>query len=642
MIRLQLIYNQKKYCIIISAICLLISFQIQGQNADSLKLAIKNSKGIEQLETIEFFSKKFFYKAPKETITYSKLGIQLSKELNRKDITANLYRLRGRSFNVLGERDSTLVALNNAYAIAKELSDSLQLLKVQSTFGGYYRHVGNYPKAREFYTKAIETAQESNVENKHNYIAIAKSGIAKTYYLTSDYKTFLEEIEGVLAYKKLHQINDSDDQINKAIALYQLDRPEEAIDIFMNYKSQYENEGNVSRVNQINHHIGFLLERIGLYEEAQVYYYEVLDFFEDHGDVKHLYSVKSSIGEVKIAQGKFVEAEQLLTSLLNDKVNKGLKIEGYDYLNLGLAHLKTKKLLLAKDNFLKAIRIYEDEKNEAKLGKTYNYLTQLSFEEEDFNKAEDYALKALVLNKENDRALELSETYNMLSNIYHQQNNFEQAMEAKINYDELSKNINRPEELYAISRKIVQQKLKRSNSKGQREEKTLKKGKVLKDEESSSAILGVIIVGSVVALFLAFYFSYVKRKRKALKKKTNGNGFHFKEEDVLRLKEMLQQVMISEKPHLNKELSLNELATLIGTSDKKMSMLLNQHLEISFYDYINTFRVEEFIDQVKKEDNQNYSIEGIALNSGFKSKSSFYRIFKKQMKMSPAEYKKSL
>ncbi len=102
----------------------------------------------------------------------------------------------------------------------------------------------------------------------------------------------------------------------------------------------------------------------------------------------------------------------------------------------------------------------------------------------------------------------------------------------------------------------------------------------------------------------------------------------------------LKDVVASQKPYLNPELTLRDLAKMAGTTDKKLSFVLNEHLKLKFNDYVNQFRVEAFKEAAAKEENKNLSLVGIAKECGFKSKSSFYRAFKNQTGQSPTEYLK--
>ena len=100
--------------------------------------------------------------------------------------------------------------------------------------------------------------------------------------------------------------------------------------------------------------------------------------------------------------------------------------------------------------------------------------------------------------------------------------------------------------------------------------------------------------------------------------------------------------MQEQKPYLDEELTLSKLASYLNTTDKKLSKLLNQHINTTFYNFVNTFRLKEFKRRVQDDSFKNITIEGIANDCGFKSKASFYKLFNKETGLSPSEYKKSL
>ncbi len=106
----------------------------------------------------------------------------------------------------------------------------------------------------------------------------------------------------------------------------------------------------------------------------------------------------------------------------------------------------------------------------------------------------------------------------------------------------------------------------------------------------------------------------------------------------LRLK--LEQVLREKKPYLNQELTLIALAELTSTTDKKLSSLLNHHLNISFYDLINRYRVNAVKEMIDEGGLEQYTLLGIAYSCGFNSKASFNRVFKKETGISPSRYGK--
>ncbi len=113
-------------------------------------------------------------------------------------------------------------------------------------------------------------------------------------------------------------------------------------------------------------------------------------------------------------------------------------------------------------------------------------------------------------------------------------------------------------------------------------------------------------------------------------------------EEAVQLEQTLKQVLEEEKLFLDPQLTLRYIAEQLGSSDKKVSYLINQHMNSNFYDLINAYRIKQFKKEILKEENQHLSTVGVALNCGFSSKSSFYRAFKSNTGTSPAAYLKSL
>jgi AraC-like DNA-binding protein len=89
------------------------------------------------------------------------------------------------------------------------------------------------------------------------------------------------------------------------------------------------------------------------------------------------------------------------------------------------------------------------------------------------------------------------------------------------------------------------------------------------------------------------------------------------------------------------ELSLNELALELGTHPNYLSQIINEKEGKSFYDFVNSFRVEEFKRLVKDSKNKQFTLLALAYDCGFNSKSSFNRYFKKNTGKTPSEFVKS-
>ncbi|MFK7813707.1 MAG: helix-turn-helix domain-containing protein [Maribacter sp.] len=114
------------------------------------------------------------------------------------------------------------------------------------------------------------------------------------------------------------------------------------------------------------------------------------------------------------------------------------------------------------------------------------------------------------------------------------------------------------------------------------------------------------------------------------------------EAELNSLKTSLISFLENDKPYLEEELNLSALANQLDTTDKKLSTLLNQYMNTTFYDLINSYRVASVKEKMASDKYDGLTLLGIAYESGFKSKTSFNRIFKKETGKSPSEYKKSL
>lgn len=107
------------------------------------------------------------------------------------------------------------------------------------------------------------------------------------------------------------------------------------------------------------------------------------------------------------------------------------------------------------------------------------------------------------------------------------------------------------------------------------------------------------------------------------------------------IKDIYQKLLIileEEKPYLNPELKLLDLARLLHIHPNLLSKVINEASGKNFYELINEKRVEEFVGKIKNGDHQKYTIITLAYDSGFNSKASFNRNFKRITGMSPTEF----
>ncbi|RZS99019.1 AraC family transcriptional regulator [Aquimarina brevivitae] len=114
--------------------------------------------------------------------------------------------------------------------------------------------------------------------------------------------------------------------------------------------------------------------------------------------------------------------------------------------------------------------------------------------------------------------------------------------------------------------------------------------------------------------------------------------YNSEEMDLLKL--ALEKLILEDKWYLIPELSLKSLSEELNIPDKKISYLLNQHMNVSFYDYINSLRVQEVKRKMLDPFYTQYTLLAIALECGFNSKTSFNRTFQRFEGITPSKYRR--
>jgi AraC-like DNA-binding protein len=104
-------------------------------------------------------------------------------------------------------------------------------------------------------------------------------------------------------------------------------------------------------------------------------------------------------------------------------------------------------------------------------------------------------------------------------------------------------------------------------------------------------------------------------------------------------KERLLASMEQERLYLDNEITLPKLAEQTQLSIHKLSYLLNNDFGQNFYQFINGYRIEEAKRLLLDPRKNHLSIEGIAYEAGFNSKSVFNTTFKKITGASPSEFR---
>jgi AraC-type DNA-binding domain-containing proteins len=92
-----------------------------------------------------------------------------------------------------------------------------------------------------------------------------------------------------------------------------------------------------------------------------------------------------------------------------------------------------------------------------------------------------------------------------------------------------------------------------------------------------------------------------------------------------------------EKPYLNPELSLTNVADALKVNRTYLSRIINSQFNMNFYTFVNNYRIDHALKIISSHDET--KSDTVSLESGFKTRSVFYSLFSKRTGLSPQEYK---
>ena len=110
---------------------------------------------------------------------------------------------------------------------------------------------------------------------------------------------------------------------------------------------------------------------------------------------------------------------------------------------------------------------------------------------------------------------------------------------------------------------------------------------------------------------------------------------------MLEYKQRLEQIMLSQQAFLMPDLTLPKLAVAVGCSVNHLSQVINSGFGMSFFDYLNLYRIGHARKLLTRINGQSNAILNIAFTVGFNSNSAFYAAFKKCVGQTPAQYRRT-
>jgi len=146
-------------------------------------------------------------------------------------------------------------------------------------------------------------------------------------------------------------------------------------------------------------------------------------------------------------------------------------------------------------------------------------------------------------------------------------------------------------------------------------------------------------VGSLVLALMIYLLSFlVLRRPWILFVRPRRSDVERYAADIERLERHLER----DRSFLDPDLAASRLAASLGITENRLSAILNDGLQTSFYELLGRYRLEEFECLARDPANRERSVLELAFAAGFNSKASFYRLFRRSHGTTPTAYRKAI
>ncbi|WP_101445717.1 AraC family transcriptional regulator [Aquimarina sp. MAR_2010_214] len=534
------------------------------------------------------------------------------------------------------------------------------------------------------YSIFAQDQKEIDLSQFEQVISAPQDSVAKykkllsASYRTGDLKAFKNYGQIILHIAIANDLKEEQVSALVYIAIYyqQIDQYDESISNYLEAEKLSESlpENSFSRILvQVN--MGNLYNHIQDYEKVKLSMKKViaLAMYQENPD-KFIISAYSSLGKADLNEGNYSEALKYMYKVkdLAEKMNRNDKIIRA-LINIAECQRYLKLYDQAIENSTKALD--KIDKNEsASLTASANVIIGVSrYLSNQPAKALPNLKKARNIAGEGNFLYIKMEAHQYLAKTYEALDSIKKSLQEQKAYTN------------------TREKYLKTLSKAQRlkiEKESENKSDIISEQQKSIVFLSkekqvyvfagvvlmiVLIVSSIIywnkrrklaeeSLQLQDDKALLKNENEALKDKLNAfaqkiqkqeavkgstktqqqKKSSLREEDQQRYMELILNYMEEEKPYLDHETKQSDIADKLNMSVHLFSEVLNVCFQKNFNNFINLYRVDTAKQLMKEPKYQHYKILAIGYEAGFPSKTSFNRVFKKLVGLTPTEYQKKL
>jgi tetratricopeptide (TPR) repeat protein/AraC-like DNA-binding protein len=600
---------------------------VNSQEQDSLSLfpVLKSTDGHKKLIALEKIYLDYYKYSPLKAQPYILQAIKLARKQNDKEAEAGACFALSYYYSCKGMTDSAFYLCQAGLDISRSVHSTKCLARGYGRIGNIYRVRGEKAKAIEYLKKGIDL-DSTNKENIAAYcmslgLLYGDAGCAK---------------EAVFYYLKALKIREAQNKLIEAgylccnLAGFYLDAP-------------YKDEG----FREYEKAIGFF--RQAKFQKGEGYAYNLLGL---------AYFGRNDYPTAL----KYFRKSLAINSLDTVIIRSGFS---YNLVNIGDTWLKLKRYDSAQIYFSRALGFSSRGQEYIPMACTYLSLGNLNTQQKSFAKAIAFLKKGLYYSMLANYRAQWEEAYNLLSECYAASGDHEQALFYLRKRNEIRDSIITVKAHQDVANMMIKYETEKKDAQITRLNVDSHEKK-MQIRIAVFLILAILISTGVLAYLTWLYY----RKKLMPQVKT----LNFIQESIIREKEgdnrrlrvfdkvlppelkpftnssqsgtgvnkdlvmQLENLMVREKIYLNENLTLAETARLLDTNTSYLSRMINDHYRVNYSTFLNRYRIEEAKKMILDNQFNNFSMEGIAKSSGFRSKSTFNQVFKSSTGLTPSEF----
>ena len=482
----------------------------------------------------------------------------------------------------------------------------------------------SYPEGVERYLQLVQKTYKKGNYKQHKAYSDSLYFIAKKHNLSAiQVKAMVnqaislnmqaEYVEAIMLYRKALAVakENSEDKHTETLVLINLGNTYNNVELYEKSiktmkkvlnNAEHTKTPDLMKMGALNG-LSISYSALGKEKESLVYAKQVKKIAEKRGNERVILTSLNHISSSYYKLGEYEKSAEIANRARKYKAfEKNTRVKAWIFVNLGVANLKL----------------------------------------EHYNKAEEYLKQALSIASEKNIEEITMVCYQNLIEVYQKLNKGAKSIIAEKKYNQTRINVLKNQN------KAITEELK-AEIKAREEAVSEKEDTLAFLSEQQKKILWISIF-CIVGLGGVFWINVRRNDKKEIEKKQEEERVISKKyknsslssKDRILYKQKIEQAIEEEKVYLNHDLTQANFAKKLSLSSHHLSEVFSFEFDKNFYQLINSYRIKEARKILEQPTNKDYKIIAVAYDSGFKSKTTFNRVFKEQTGYTPTEYRKKL